>query len=252
MQKGGTYMHDMILIYLDFDGDDVEERLRAETDIRYMDKLIEKQGWKYSGIANYYVPIERVTREETVDNVYEVITSDERLKKYSPRIINSTEIRVCSLGEIALHSMVNPKDAKYNRYEKYYLENKELAHDIIVDEDKRIRDGYISYLLAEKYECEVNVIEVPGESPIAKIVIGQHVEYDAEQKSYVIKTNRRYAWIYTLSEAVVPGDILLVRTRKGDSYMQVEKITNIAGKKETHKYKKVKSNITAAEENEKG
>ena len=133
-------MHDMILIYLDFDGDDVEERLRAETDIRYMDKLIEKQGWKYSGIANYYVPIERATREETVDNVYEVITSDERLKKYSPRIINSTEIRVCSLGEIDLHSMVNPKDAKYNRYEKYYLENKELAHDIIVDEDKRIRD----------------------------------------------------------------------------------------------------------------
>lgn len=245
-------MHDMILIYLDFNRNDMEERLRAEEDIRYIDRLVEKQGWKYSGVANCYVPIERATREETADNVYEVITSDERLKKYSPRVISNTAIGFCSLGEIDLHRMEKPKDTKYNRYEKYYLENKELAHDIIVDEDKRIRDGYISYLLAEKYGCKVDIIEVPNESPIAKMVIGQHVEYDAEQKSYAMKTDKRYAWIYTLPEAVVPGDILLVRTRKGDACMQVERIVNIAGKKETHKYKKVKRNITATENIDRG
>ena len=74
---------------------------------------MQKQGWKYSGIANYYVPIERATREETVANVYGVIASDERLKKYSPRVISNTAIEFCSLGEIDLHCMENPKGRKY-------------------------------------------------------------------------------------------------------------------------------------------
>ena len=48
------------------------------------------------------------------------------------------------------------------------------------------------------------------------------------------------------------GDILLVRTNKGYAYMQVEKITNIAGKKTIKGYKKVKRNITVENEKENG
>lgn len=180
----------------------------------------------------------------------EVIASDERLKKYSPKVVSSTITNVCPLGEINLQHMAKPRDIKYNRYEQYYLQNKKLAHGILVDEDKKIRDGYISYLLAEKYGCNVDIIEVPKESPISKLVIGFHVEYNTEQKAYVMKTSRRYAWIYNLPEAVVPGDVLLVRTSKGNAYMQVERITNIAGKKAIKKYKKVKTNITAIKEND--
>ena len=154
------------------------------------------------------------------------------------------------LKEIDIQNMTEPSTVKYNRYEKYYLENTELSHGIIVDENRRIRDGYIAYLLLEKYGCNVDIMEVPKGSPIAKLVIGHHVEYDAEQKTYVMKTGKRYAWVYTIREAVVPGDILLVQTSKGYAYMQVDKITNTAGKKAIRRYKKVKRNITA--ETEKG
>lgn len=241
-------MNDLLMIYLDYNMDDMEERLRIEEEIKYLDKLVEKQGWKYSGVANTYIPIVNQTREETVDKVLEAIAADERLKKYSPKVLTGMMTNACALQEIDLQHMTKPSEIKYNRYEKYYLQNKKLAHGIIVDDDKKIRDGYISYLLAEKYGCNVDVIEVPKESAIAKLVIGHHVKYDTEQSAYVKKTSRRYAWIYTLREAVVQGDILLVQTSKGNDYMQVEKITNVAGRKAINKYKKVKRNITAINE----
>lgn len=245
MQNEGTIMNDMICVFLDYDIDNLEERFGIEKEIQYLDELVEKYGWRYSGLANTYIPIVRETREETVGKVVEAIASDERLKRYSPKIMNSTLTNACALGEIDLQHMVKPGDIKYSRYERYYLENNELPHGIIVDENKQIRDGYISYLLAKKYGCEVDVIEVPKKSAISKLVIGHHVKYDREQNTYVTKTSRRYAWIYKLKEAVVVGDILLVKTSKGHAYMQVEKITNIAGKNMISKHKKVTNNITA-------
>lgn len=243
-------MHDMIFVYLDYNLDDEEERVCVEENIKYIDTLIEEQGWKYSGVANIYIPMERDTREETITGVLEAIVSDERLRKYSPKVISGMQTNICALEEIDIHHMTEPSAVKYNRYEKYYLKNTELAHGIIVDESRKIRDGYISYLLSKEYGYNVDIMEVPKESPVSKLVIGHHVEYDAAQKTYVMKTSKRYTWVYTIREAVVPGDILLVRTSKGNAYMQVEKITNIAGKKAIRRYKKVKRNITV--ENEKG
>lgn len=245
-------MHDMIFVYLDYNSDDEEERVCVEEDIKYMDTLIEKQGWKYSGVANMYIPMERDSREETITGVLEAIGSDKRLRKYSPKVISGMQTNSCTLKEIDIQHMTEPSTVKYNRYEKYYLENTELSHGIIVDENRKIRDGYIAYLLSEKYGCNVDIMEVPKGSPIAKLVIGHHVEYDTEQKTYVTKTGKRYAWIYTIHEAVVPGDILLVKTSKGYAYMQVEKITNIAGRKTIKRHKKVKRNITAEIEKENG
>ena len=245
-------MYDMIFVYLDYNSDDEEERVCVEEDIKYIDTLIEKQGWKYSGVANMYIPMERDTREETIIGVLEAIDSDERLRKYKPKVISGMQTNSCSLKEIDIRHMTEPSVVKYNRYEKYYLENTELSHGIIVDENRKIRDGYIAYLLSEKYGCNVDITEVPKGSSIAKLVIGHHVEYDAEQKTYVMRNDKRYAWVYTIREAVVPGDILLVRTSKGNAYMQVEKIINIAGKKTIRRHKKVKRNITAENEKENG
>ena len=245
-------MYDLIFVYLDYNSDDEEERVCVEEDIKYIDTLIEKQGWKYSGVANMYIPMERDTREETIIGVLEAIDSDERLRKYKPKVISGMQTNSCSLKEIDIRHMTEPSVVKYNRYEKYYLENTELSHGIIVDENRKIRDGYIAYLLSEKYGCNVDITEVPKGSSIAKLVIGHHVEYDAEQKTYVMRNDKRYAWVYTIREAVVPGDILLVWTSKGNAYMQVEQIINIAGKKTIRRHKKVKRNITAENEKENG
>jgi len=241
-------MNDMINVFFDYDVNNWQERLGIEKEIQYLDTLVEKHGWKYSGFTNVYIPIVRETREETVGKVIEAIASDERLKKYSPKIMKATLTNACSLEEIELQHMTKPWDVKYSRYERYYLENKELTHGIIVDENKKIRDGYISYLLAKKYGCKVDIIEVPKKSAISKLVIGHHVEYNKEQNTYVVKKNKRYAWIYNLKEAVVVGDILLVQTSKGHAYIQVEIITNIAGKDEISRHKKVIGNISALNE----
>ena len=241
-------MNDMMQVFLDYGVDSWQERIGIEKEIQYLDTLVEKHGWKYAGFANFYIPIVRETREETVSKVIEAIASDERLKKYSPKILNATLTNACNLAEVELQHMTKPGDVKYSRYETYYLKNKELAHGIIVDENKKIRDGYISYLLAKKYGCSVDIMEVPKRSAISKLVIGHHVEYNKEQNTYIVKKNKRYAWIYNLKEAVVVGDILLVQTSKGHAYIQVEIITNIAGKDEISRYKKVIGNISALNE----
>lgn len=248
MQKRGTAMNDMMQVYFDYDVDNIQEKIEIEKEIQYLDELVEKHGWKYSGMTNVYIPITRETREETIGKVIEVIISDERLKKYSPKIMSGTLTNACELDEIEVQCMTKPRDVKYSRYERYYLENKELVHGIIVDEDKTIRDGYISYLLAKEYGCKVDIIEVPKKSDICKLVIGHHVEYNEEQNTYLAKTNKRYAWIYNLKEAVVVGDILLVQTRKGHAYMKVERITNIAGKAAISKHKKAIGNVTVLNE----
>ena len=241
-------MNDMIHVFFDYNVDNFQERLGIEAEIQYLDELVEKHGWKYSGLANVYIPIVKETREETVNNVIEAIVSDERLSKFSPKILKASLTNACDLDKIELHHMTKPSPVKHTRYERYYLENKELAHGIIVDETKQIRDGYISYLLAKKYRCMVNIIEVPKESAISKLVIGHHVEYDKVKNTYIIKSSKRYAWIYNLKEAVIPGDILLVQTSKGHAFMQVEKITNTAGKDAFSKHKKAIINITALNE----
>lgn len=239
-------MNDMIQVFFEYNVDNLQERIGLEREIRYLDKLVELHGWKYSGVANIYFPVVAETREETVGKVIEAIRADERLKKYSPKVLSGTTTNACKLEEIKVQHMEVPGDDKYHRYEKYYLETKECPHAIVVDEMKKIRDGYVSYLLAKKYGCRVDVIEVPKESAVSKLVIGTHMVYNKEQQVYIAKTSKRYAWIYDLKDAVVMGDILLVQARKGYAYMQVEEITYIAGRDEISKRKKVIRNITAA------
>ena len=75
-------MNDMIMVYFDYDANELQESLKVEKDIQYLDELVQKYGWKYSGVMNMYIPIVKETRDETVDKVMEAIKSDERLKKY--------------------------------------------------------------------------------------------------------------------------------------------------------------------------
>lgn len=47
--------------------------------------------------------------------------------------------------------MSEPLPEKIWYYEQYYQKTKKLPHAIVVDEDRQLRDGHISYLLAKKY-----------------------------------------------------------------------------------------------------
>ena len=112
-------------------------------------------------------------------------------------------------------------------YEKYYQKKHQLPHAIVVDENKQLRDGYISYLLAKKYNVRADVCEMISGQPMRKIVKGIHVKFS--DGNWRKKGNKRYVWIYTLKEPVIPGDILLVKTKRGTDFICVESINYVAG-----------------------
>ena len=62
--------------------------------------------------------------------------------------------------------------------------------------------------------------------PLRKIVKGRHVVLS--NGKWKKKSNKRYIWIYTLKKPVVPGDILLVNTKKGRAYICVDRIESVS------------------------
>lgn len=151
-----------------------------------------------------------------------------------------TLTNTCSIDEIRTDRLSDPSPEKIWYYEQYYQKTKKLPHGIVVDEDRQLRDGYISYLLAKKYNIRADICEMVSGQPLRKIVGGMHVKFsDGKWR----KTGRkRYIWIYTLKSPVVPGDILMVNTKKGKAFICVDKIDYAAGKF-CSKYKKVRKHL---------
>ena len=58
-----------------------------------------------------------------------------------------TLTNACSIEKIRTELMSDPSQEKIRYYEQYYQKTKKLPHAIVVDEDKQLTDGYISYLL---------------------------------------------------------------------------------------------------------
>ena len=158
-----------------------------------------------------------------------------------------TLTNACSMDEIRTDRMSDPSPEKIWYYEQYYQKTKKLPHGIVVDEDRQLRDGYISYLLAKKYNIRADICEMVSGQPLRKIVGGMHVKFsDGKWR----KTGRkRYIWIYTLKSPVVPGDILMVNTKKGKAFICVDKIDYAAGKF-CSKYKKVRKHLNTHLEKE--
>lgn len=165
-----------------------------------MDGLILLIGLKYSGFRNMYLPEDKKRRDE-ID---------------------------CS-------RMAPSEKDKMAYYEKYYLETKHLPHGILVDENRRLKDGYISYLLAQKYQLkkeifdDVEIFQIERDVPCKKIVIGRHVAL--KDNGIIVKSDRRYRWICDIREPVVPVDVLLVRAGRGKDLMVEDKISYEAGAK---------------------
>ena len=120
----------------------------------------------------------------------------------------------------------------------------------MVDENKQLRDGYISWLLAKKYDVQADVYEMVSDQPLRKIVKGMHVELSGGK--WRRKSERRYTWIYPLKEPVVPGDILLANTKAGADFICVHRIEYTAGQEFCSKYKKIRKHMNARMEEKEG
>ena len=218
-------MNEGMTIYLNFEE---KEAHRLEPIIQRIDDFLENFGIKYSGFANYYVPACREERDYAVYAATRALRGVTWLKGLLAHVLVSHNILVCPIEKIDVSRMSEPTPEKMKYYEDYYLENKELAHAIVVNENGEIRDGYISYLLAKKYNIRAEVLEALQRQPLKKVVIGRHVKFS--EGKWKVKSDKCYCWSYNLDKPVVPGDILQVITRKGIAYMQVDKIGYVTGK----------------------
>ena len=83
-----------------------------------------------------------------------------------------TLTNACPIEEIQTDSMQDPMPGKLRYYEQYYQKTNHLPHGIVVDENRQLRDGYISYLLAKKYHARADVCEMVSGQPLRKLVTG--------------------------------------------------------------------------------
>ena len=58
------------------------------------------------------------------------------------------------LESVDVSLMMEPAEWKYRYYEQYYFKTGRLPFGILVDENRVLRDGYISYLLWRTYSVE--------------------------------------------------------------------------------------------------
>lgn len=224
-------MNESLYVYLNLD---IENKLL----IRDIDELLLTVGMKYSGVFNMYIPVDHNKRDQSIYQAEKLLRETDWLKGILAYTLVGTLTNACPINEIRTDAMSNPLPEKLWYYEEYYMKTKRLPHAIVVNEDKKIRDGYISYLLAKKYNVRADVYETIAEQPLRKIVCGHHVEFlDGKWKK---KSSKQYVWIYTLKEPVIPGDILLANARKGTDYMCVDGIDYISGHEFCAQYKKVR------------
>lgn len=175
--------------------------------------LLMNFGIRNIGMSNCYVPFNPRNRDHAVFFAEKVLKETIWLRKILIKLEVCHRTDACPLPYIKTDHMASPSEEKWKYYEDYYKITKHLAHALVVDENGRLRDGYISYLLAMKYNLRPEVYEAFSDQPLAKMVIGRHV--GASGGKYIIRNKRAYCWKYTLDKAVAPGDILEVYTRKG-------------------------------------
>ena len=200
-------------------------------------------GMKYVGGYSVYALQDKGKRDNIMHDVMQILNKNKWVADMSTAILVSDCLSTISLSRIDCSGMTEPRPEKYKYYEDYYKRTGELPHDILIDENNCIMDGYITWLLANKYQNDMgmqwkfNIHKADSTIPHAKIVVGRHV--NVSESDITIRGPQYFKWIYNKKELVVPGDILKVDTRKGDAYMVVEAIRYIAGAKNCAEYRHV-------------
>lgn len=205
--------------------------------IKRIDELLLDHGIEYTGIGNMYRPADSGDRDRAVFNACRALNEADWLKDKLADISIMNRIDACPLDQIKSEHMSEPSASKIEYYEKYYQKSHMLAQGIIIDENRRIRDGYTSFIIAKKYGIRPNIYEAFAKQPLRKIVRGRHVFWDGDE--WQVKSNKIYAWNYTLKRPVVPGDILQVQTKKGQDFICVHEIGYVTGKEFCAEHRKV-------------
>lgn len=231
-------MNEVLAVYLNLDLENIVEN---EKFIRRIDELLLTVGMKYSGIMNLYTSVDKQKRDQTVFRAEELLKNTDWLKDILTHISVGTITNASPLDEIQTDMMSNPSPEKSWYYEEYYQKTKQLPHAIVIDENKQLRDGYISYLLAKKYDAQADVCEMVSGQPLQKSVKGRHMVFS--NGKWRQKSNKRYTWVYALKNPVVPGDILLVNTRRGRANICVDRIEYVAGQGFCSRYNTVKKHM---------
>ena len=227
-------MNEGLTIFLDMDEGEADE---TEALIKRMDNLLLGCGMVYTGFRNVYRPIEEKDRDRAVFTAYRALVGADWLKgklAYAPVM---HQLDVCPMEQIRLDHMKEPSAAKLEYYENYYQKTHKLAHGIVVDEHGYLRAGYTSYIIAKKYGIRPDIYEAFAEQPLRKVIKGQHVLRDGD--TWKVKSIKGYIWNYTLKNPVVPGDILKVKTKRGQAFICVRKIDYLTGKEFCEEHRNV-------------
>lgn len=231
-------MNEAMSLYLDRNGRDPDEN---EALIKKIDGLLVNVGIEYSGFQNIYRPMEQRNRDHAVFAAQQALRNAVWLKDELKGICIMNMTNAYSLDEIRTDHMSEPSLEKLKYYEEYYQTFHKLAHGIVTDEKGQLRDGYTSYIIARKYGEQPDIYETFAKEPLRKVVRGHHVEQKGD--TWRIKSHKRYSWNYTLKKAVVPGDILKVRTSKGWAFMCVDRIDYVTGAEFCREHRKVKEHM---------
>ena len=103
-----------------------------------------------------------------------------------------------------------------------------------MDENRQLRSGYTSYVIAKKYGIRPDIFEAFAGQPLQKVVRGRHVS--PSQDGWHIKNDNLYSWNYIIKKPVVPGDILKVQTKRGQEFIRVDTIDYVTGTEFCEKY----------------
>ena len=158
-------MNETLSVYLNLDP---EKRIENEVLIRRIDKLLLTVGMKYSGVMNMYIPTDRQKRDQIVFQAEVLLRETDWLKDLLAYTLVGTLTNACPMEEILTDAMSNPSPEKLWYYEQYYQKTHELPHAVVVDENKQLRDGYISYLLAKKYHVPAEICEMVSAQPLRR------------------------------------------------------------------------------------
>lgn len=128
----------------------------------------------------------------------------------------------CRLDEICVEGMTEPRPEKLEKYRAYFEEHGISEYDptypnpIVVDRDKNLLDGYISYLIMkEKGYTYADCLLAEQGTVLKKYISGIHIPGTSKKE---------YSWSYSLRDAVVPGDLLLVDTKQGKKLVRVMRV----------------------------
>ena len=233
-------MNEVVYIYLKLGNVKKEEQDEL---INRMDEMLLPIGLQCSGFRNMYTPQDYKRRDDIAFDAIHMLETCDWLKGIYDYAMTGSRCFSKDLNAIDCSRMTPPKESKIAYYEEYYSETNELPHGILVDENDCLTDGYVSYLIAQKYNLKQNMFKgleiyrVESEVPHKKIVEGRHVVFGKDD--IIIKSEKRYRWICDITAPVVPGDVLLVRTGKGKAFMVVDKIVYEAGNKNLSVFKNV-------------